>query len=184
MFVFQLARAEPFGFAHFNDGELHALERTEGRTARGLQRQSSDLASHIKSAMTADVPNLVLGVPCARNYPYLHRLAMRTVNGSATATTAATLFINSNYKDARALLVEILKRRKARLHLLVSERADVERFKRCESADVIKTYIMNKNLHNEDVLCKSTYTSTTYYVCICGKTNTRPTLPTSPTPSP
>ena len=128
----QLARAEPFGYAHFNDGEVHALERTEGRTARGLQRQSSGLAAHIRSAMTADVPNLVLGVPCSRNYPYLHRLAMRTVNGSATATTAATLFINSNYKDARALIVDILKRRRARLHLLVSERADVERFQRCE----------------------------------------------------
>ena len=176
MFVFQLARAEPFGFAHFNDGELHALERTEGRTARGLQRQSSDLASHIKSAMTADVPNLVLGVPCARNYPYLHRLAMRTVNGSSTATTAATLFINSNYKDARALLVHILKRRKARLHLLVSERADVERFKRCESAYVIK------NLHNEHLLRANTYTSARYYVCICGKTDTRPTLPPPPSP--
>ena len=128
----QLARAEPFGYAHFNDGEVHALERTEGRTARGLQRQSSGLAAHIRSAMTADVPNLVLGVPCSRNYPYLHRLAMRTVNGSATATTAATLFINSNYEDARALIVDILKRRRARLHLLVSERADVERFQRCE----------------------------------------------------
>lgn len=132
----QLARAEPFGYAHFNDGEVHALERTEGRTARGLQRQSSGLAAHIRSAMTADVPNLVLGVPCSRNYPYLHRLAMRTVNGSATATTAATLFINSNYEDARALIVDILKRRRARLHLLVSERADVERFQRYERSYV------------------------------------------------
>ena len=132
----RLASGAPFAYAHFNDGELQALQRTKGRTDRGLQRLSASLQARVRRALRTDAPNLVIGVPCSRNFPFSHALAMaQLANATATRLTVATLFINRNYEAARALLPRLVRARvacgAARLHLVVSEAADMARFGRC-----------------------------------------------------
>ena len=48
---------------HFNDGEMNSLDRTAGRTDRGLQRRSSALALALRTALRTDGHGLYIGVP-------------------------------------------------------------------------------------------------------------------------
>ena len=74
------------------------------------------------------------GAGCAR--PQL-RPARRSNQTSAHAgrqwphVVPATLFIDQNFEAARRWLPQLLLRRAARVHLVVSTRADVQRFTRC-----------------------------------------------------
>ena len=129
----QLARGVPFTYAHFNDGEINSLENTKGKTDRGLQARSPQLSADLRGALEEDSNGLILGVPCKREFPTLHKRAMGVVarNASRTRITAATLLINGNFEQARRLIPQILIARKARVHLVVSAEADINRFANC-----------------------------------------------------
>eukprot|EP00310_Coccolithus_braarudii_P018113 CAMPEP_0183336486 /NCGR_PEP_ID=MMETSP0164_2-20130417/4446_1 /TAXON_ID=221442 /ORGANISM="Coccolithus pelagicus ssp braarudi, Strain PLY182g" /LENGTH=739 /DNA_ID=CAMNT_0025506011 /DNA_START=297 /DNA_END=2516 /DNA_ORIENTATION=+ len=132
--MLRLARREPFAYVHFNDGELHVVDRDHVTkvTDRGMQRNSKQLQQRMTAALRSDAPGLVFGLPCLREFRYQHQLAMSLVNGShATRMTTATLFINQNYRRARPVLPALLRRRGGGLHLLVSAQANISRFTLC-----------------------------------------------------
>eukprot|EP00965_Chrysotila_dentata_P000922 29555-Pleurochrysis_carterae.AAC.1 len=138
----KLAAGDPFCYAHFNDGEMHAIvaERPRGATDRGAQIITAELQSHLAAALTSSHPNLFVGVPCKIEFPFLHARAMAMINASATSAqpTAATLFINSNFARARDVLPRVLRARialGARLHMVVSETANLTRFSHCTGLD-------------------------------------------------
>ena len=56
----------PFGFAHFNDGELQALDCNEGRKTvfSWMQTCTTNLSHAIYNALTHTAPNFYLGLPC------------------------------------------------------------------------------------------------------------------------
>ena len=125
---------------HFNDGEINSLNRTDGRTDRGYQARSPALAAALAAALQADAHGLYIGIPCRREFPFLHQRAARLVHGGGgmsasllvrTRVTAASVFINGNFATARALLPRILLARAAHVHLVVSATADIDRFTNC-----------------------------------------------------
>ena len=56
----------PFGFAHFNDGELQALDCNDGKKTvfAWMQACTPALSTAMHAAMTRTAPNFYLGLPC------------------------------------------------------------------------------------------------------------------------
>ena len=55
----------PFGYAHFNDGEIHALTCPEGgNTDRGWQKCTQKLKDVLTRSMRNTAPNFFVGVSC------------------------------------------------------------------------------------------------------------------------
>ena len=56
----------PFGFAHFNDGELQALDCNDGKKTvfAWMQACTPALSAAMRAAMTRTAPNFYLGLPC------------------------------------------------------------------------------------------------------------------------
>ena len=112
--------------------KLGSMLKDQGVTDRGLQRRSTALATALTKALRTDRHGLIVGVPCRREVPFLHRTAMRQVqNATRTRVTTATLFINGNFANARQLIPAILRRRGARVHLVASAASDARRFSSC-----------------------------------------------------
>ena len=141
----KLATGAPFGFVHFNDGEIRAATASRGSTDWGCQTLSPQLQASMARAMGARHEALYKGLPCEREFGDLRRRALELVGGDGSARnatspapphqlTAATLFLNGNYRLARELLPPLLRRRRERrggaVHLLVSEAADVSEWAR------------------------------------------------------
>lgn len=68
----------PFGYAHFNDGEIEAITCREGNDVDfGWQRCSNKLNSAMLNALTNPAPNFYVGIACLcafRGIPYLKGL--------------------------------------------------------------------------------------------------------------
>ena len=127
--LIKLARREPFMYAHFNDGEIIAVDRTDGTTDRGMQRLSPALSKAMRAALRTDRNNMYFGVPCAQEWPEAHSRALHIMADSrSTQTTVANLFVNGNYVQARRLLPRLLLARKSRVFMVVSANADMARF--------------------------------------------------------
>lgn len=125
----RLIAREPFSYAHFNDGEILAMKRTDGATGRGLQRLSPELHRVINGVFHAEARGLVFGIPCPQEFKGASIYAKEQLGTSTVERTVATLFINGNYKDARSVLLEYVRRNPdRRVHMVVSERADQKLF--------------------------------------------------------
>jgi len=125
----RLVAREPFSYAHFNDGEILAMMRTDGTTGRGLQKLSSELQGAMSDAFHAEKPGLVFGLPDAREWKDASQYANEQLGNSIVERTLATVFINQNYQDSRFILLEYIKRNPDRkVHMVVSEKADMKLF--------------------------------------------------------
>eukprot|EP00579_Thalassiosira_antarctica_P029361 CAMPEP_0202029826 /NCGR_PEP_ID=MMETSP0905-20130828/64180_1 /ASSEMBLY_ACC=CAM_ASM_000554 /TAXON_ID=420261 /ORGANISM="Thalassiosira antarctica, Strain CCMP982" /LENGTH=536 /DNA_ID=CAMNT_0048593603 /DNA_START=3 /DNA_END=1610 /DNA_ORIENTATION=+ len=125
----RLVARVPFSYAHFNDGEILAMKKTNGVTGRGLQKLSAELQQVIIQTFHREAPGLVFGIPCQKEFKSLSQFANEQLGNSTVEKTVATLFINSNYKDARSILLTYLKRNPDRnVHMVVSDKADMNTF--------------------------------------------------------
>jgi len=119
----------PFSFVHFNDGEIRAMKQTAGLTDRGMQTLSIELQHVMLQAFKRERQGLVFGLPCSIEFEDKSEFAERTLHNSAVERTQATIFINSNYKDSKEILLEYLKRNPDRnLHMVVSSMANMTSF--------------------------------------------------------
>ena len=119
----------PFMYAHFNDGELLAMKNEEGHTDRGMQKMSSDLKKYMTQAFHREAPGLVFGYPCVQEFRNDNEFANAELQNSTVERTIATLFINSNYMDARLLLLTYIRHNPDRgVHMVVSDNSDMTLF--------------------------------------------------------
>ena len=119
----------PFMYAHFNDGELLAMKHDEGHTDRGMQKMSSDLKKYMTQAFHREAPGLVFGYPCVQEFRSDNEFASAELGNSTVERTIATLFINSNYMDARLLLLTYIRHNPDRgVHMVVSDNSDMTLF--------------------------------------------------------
>lgn len=124
----------PFAFAHFNDGEIVAMSKTDGTTDRGWQTLSAELQQVMLEVFRAEAPRgrkLVYGIPCPHEFKDASKFANEELDrtNSTAERTLATVFINENYRDSRSVLIEYIKRNPdRRVHMVVSEKADMENF--------------------------------------------------------
>ena len=71
---------EPFGFGHFNDGEMqYILNKSQETISRGYQTYSPELAEHLKQAFLSPNPNFYRGIPCAKCFPELRENATNLI---------------------------------------------------------------------------------------------------------
>lgn len=119
----------PFSYVHFNDGEVKTMMQSSGQTDRGMQTLSPELRAAMLSAFNRESPGLVFGLPCPFEFKDKSDFAEKTLNNSSVERTLATVFVNSNYKDSKEVLIEYLKRNLDRnLHMVVSDSANVTSF--------------------------------------------------------
>jgi hypothetical protein len=119
----------PFMYAHFNDGELLAMKNEEGHTDRGMQKMSSDLKKYMTQAFHREAPGLIFGYPCVQEFRNDNEFANAELGNSTVERTIATLFINSNYMDARLLLLTYIRHNPDRgVHMVVSDNSDMTLF--------------------------------------------------------
>ena len=74
IFLNLLAEGTPFGYGHFNDGEIRSIEiknchveigSGQRTTDFGWQNCSEELSTAMKNALTNTAPNFYVGIPCA-----------------------------------------------------------------------------------------------------------------------
>ena len=131
----RLAIGLPFAYAHFNEGEVRAATQTKGSVLSGLQRYSPELKSQMRWAIGKTHPHLYVGLPCRAEFPRDYLSALTLVSGGRDRRTAATLFMNGNYRAVRELVPTLLRWRTAggpgrtgSLHLVVGLKANITRF--------------------------------------------------------
>jgi hypothetical protein len=137
IFLAKVALGLPFGFAHFNDGEIAAARSTKGETDCGQQSLSSELKAGMRRALSLDRHGFYAGLPCAREYGKARIWANGLVQGHRrTQTTSATVWINGNYGLSRRFLIKLLRIHgqpsplPTGIRIVVSEVADVEMLQR------------------------------------------------------
>ena len=119
----------PFSYAHYNDGEFLAMKEVDGHTDRGMQRMSPELKGVIARAFHREAPGLVFGIPCAQEFSHDNEFANEELRNSTVERTIATVFINSNYRDARSVLLRYIQRNPDRgVHMVVADSANMTRF--------------------------------------------------------
>ncbi len=119
----------PFSYAHYNDGEILAMKKTDGHTDRGMQWLSEELRVVMTRAFHREKPGLIFGIPCAGEYADDNAFANAELGNSTVERTIATVFINSNYIAARRVLLRYVKRNPDRhVHMVVSDEADMDAF--------------------------------------------------------
>lgn len=150
----RLALGLPFTFVHFNDGEVGAAMYEDGlvrrqqwsgsfETPAGNQAYSGRLRHEMRRSMNCTHPRLYAGLPCPAESTLLtraHHEARTLVK--AEKQTVATVFANGNYHQVRDVLPSLIGRRLrdgARLHLVVSRLANVERFGNATGLHVTST---------------------------------------------
>ena len=90
-----LEAGQPFGFAHFNDGEVQAMAdcvTPEGAVDFGWQRCGPGLRDALLAAMSRPPPHFYVGLPCRCehfSYPFGRALALLNITLSLSAPTAA-----------------------------------------------------------------------------------------------
>lgn len=124
----------PFSFAHFNDGEVLALKRDEGKTDRGMQDLSPRLQQAMQHAFYQNKSGLVYGLPCREQFKSASEFAVESLKDYVNIDkTQATLFIDGNYQIAReVLLAYLLKNQQSitprNVRLIVGDKADMGLF--------------------------------------------------------
>lgn len=120
---------EPFSNAHYNDGKFLAMKEVDGHTNRGMQGLSPELKSVITRSFHREAPGLVFGIPCVQEFREVNVFANEELRNSTVEKTIATVFINSNYKDARSVLLRYMERNPdRRVHMVVSYNANMTLF--------------------------------------------------------
>jgi hypothetical protein len=131
----------PFSYAHFNDGEMSALQRDKGKTDRGMQALSPRLQQTMRHAFYQNRSGLVYGLPCRLQFKGAHEYAMTSLeNHTNVKKTQATLFIDRNYQVARKVLLAYLRMNQSswnarKIYLVVGDTADMELFYNRTSLD-------------------------------------------------
>jgi hypothetical protein len=123
----------PFSYAHFNDGEIAALQREVGKTDRGMQALSPRLKQTMHHAFHQNYSGLIYGLPCRMQFKSAYDFATKNLENSTNVKkTQATLFIDANYKIARNVLLTYLQTNRGNrsLHLVVGDAADMDLFRK------------------------------------------------------
>ena len=97
----------PFGFAHFNDGEMQALDCIAGKKAVFTWEQacSANLGRAIHNALTHTAPNFYLGLPCNcefRGRYFLKALHVLNITHNLPYTLEDTMLSRGVYNDDTA----------------------------------------------------------------------------------
>eukprot|EP00581_Thalassiosira_minuscula_P002430 CAMPEP_0183734758 /NCGR_PEP_ID=MMETSP0737-20130205/44747_1 /TAXON_ID=385413 /ORGANISM="Thalassiosira miniscula, Strain CCMP1093" /LENGTH=332 /DNA_ID=CAMNT_0025968339 /DNA_START=46 /DNA_END=1041 /DNA_ORIENTATION=+ len=130
----RLVARVPFSYAHFDSGEILAKNPLTGTTTRDeTQTLSPELQEVMNRTIHAQAPGLVFGIPCKKDesggFLYEQLLSLDELEKSPVEKTISNLFVDSNYQDARLALLTYVKRNPDRkVHLVVSEEADMEEF--------------------------------------------------------
>lgn len=140
IFIHMLENSVPFGFAHFNDGELsiasEACVSADQTTDNGWIHCSKALSLAMRNAIITTAPNFYLGVPCLCEFGGTPTSQLMTISnitfdspiriGDCPSTlpafdfqnnipiqnrmTVATVFINGNYERSRKELIRIFNK--------------------------------------------------------------------------
>ena len=147
----------PFGFAHFNDGEIKAINRCQKNefTDNGWQRCSSSLQGAMFHALTVTSKNFYIGIPCLCEFesvPFHDAIKLlnftiasnfscsfvkpkllyyNKLSNNTNKVTTATVFINGNYYIARYELIKyfqyINQKRLINIHIVVGSGCNISK---------------------------------------------------------
>jgi len=125
----------PFSYAHFNDGEIKALQQDKGKTDRGLQTLSPRLQHTMHNAFHQNISGLIFGIPCRMQFESAYKFAVESLaDHTNIQLTHANLFIDSNYQIARSIILAYLRKNQEksysgrRVHMVVGDAANFTSF--------------------------------------------------------